>query len=94
MKTIKFASSIVLDEVAHIEPPHLYLHCLLSILYFYEGYNFITRTKHIWNFTDVNFGMCFFFRGEGDGGYEEREESLTVKKKTCWSCQSHKKNLM
>ena len=30
MKTVKFANSTDLDEVAHDEPPHLDLHCLLS----------------------------------------------------------------
>ena len=32
MKLAKFANSIDLDEVAHNEPPHLYLHCLPSSL--------------------------------------------------------------
>ena len=32
MKTVEFANSIDLDEVAHDEPPHLDLHCLPSSL--------------------------------------------------------------
>ena len=32
MKIDEFANSIDLDEVAHIEPPHLDLHCLPSRL--------------------------------------------------------------
>ena len=31
-KIAKFANSIVIDEVAHNEPPHLDLHCLPSSL--------------------------------------------------------------
>ena len=32
LKIIEFANSIDPDEVAHYEPPHLYLHCLPSSL--------------------------------------------------------------
>ena len=32
MKIDEFANSVDLDEVAHNEPPHLYLHCLHSSL--------------------------------------------------------------
>ena len=31
-KIAEFAKSLVLDEVAHIEPPHLVQHCLPSSL--------------------------------------------------------------
>ena len=31
-KLAEFANGVVLDEVAHNEPPHLDLHCLLSSL--------------------------------------------------------------
>ena len=32
MKKVQFANSVDPDEVAHNEPPHLDLYCLLSIL--------------------------------------------------------------
>ena len=32
MKIVEFANSIDTDEMAHIEPPHLALHCLPSSL--------------------------------------------------------------
>ena len=32
MKTAEFTNSVDLDEVAHDEPPHRDLHCLLAML--------------------------------------------------------------
>ena len=32
MKIVEFAKSVDLNEVAHLEPPHLDLHCLPSSL--------------------------------------------------------------
>ena len=32
MKVVEFANSVDPDEMAHYEPPHLDLHCLLSSL--------------------------------------------------------------
>ena len=34
MQIVEFANSVDLDEVAHNEPPHLDLHCLLCSLCF------------------------------------------------------------
>ena len=31
LKIVEFANSVDPDEVAHYEPPHLYLHCLFAL---------------------------------------------------------------
>ena len=42
MKTVKFANSVDLDEVAHNEPPHLDLPCLPSVNSRYD----LSQTKN------------------------------------------------
>ena len=52
MKISEFANSIDPDEVAHYEPPHLDLHCLLVLLW-------LLNMTYPQNFADINF-VCFF----------------------------------
>ena len=44
MKTVKFANSVDLDEVAHNEPPHLDLHFLIT---FFESLRMISLSSAI-----------------------------------------------
>ena len=56
-KTIEFANSVDLDEVAHNEPPHLDLHCLSSSLWILNVVQL--GFKFFWKFADENFVVCF-----------------------------------
>ena len=58
MKIAEFANSVDLDEVAHIEPPHLDLHCLPS-LKFLIRYS-LDLTFFFIKFADRNFVVCCF----------------------------------
>ena len=51
------ANSVDHDEVAHNEPPHLDLHCLLSSLWILNMIWF--GLNILWKFTDENFDLCF-----------------------------------
>ena len=56
-KIAEFEYSVDLDEVAHNEPPHVDLHCLLSSLSILNmillGFNILRK------FADENFVVCF-----------------------------------
>ena len=58
-----FANIVDFDEGAHNEPPHLYLHCLASSLWFvnilYPGLNSFFFF-FFWKFADLNFVVCFY----------------------------------
>ena len=58
-KTIEFANSVDLDEVAHNdEPPHIDLHCLHSSLLILNVKTFIFSSFR--KFADDNFVICVF----------------------------------
>ena len=58
----KFANSADLDEVAHNEPLHLNLHCLLSSLWILNKIKL--ELKIFWKFADESFVVCFLVVNE------------------------------
>ena len=60
MKLAEFPNSVDQGEVAHNEPPHLDLHCLLSILYFLKSQYNIAKIKYFLSSVVINLVICCF----------------------------------
>ena len=58
MKIAEFSNSVDPDEVAHNEPPHLNLHCLLSSLWIFNMLQLGLKI-FLLNFADIDFVVYF-----------------------------------